>query len=188
MIRLATMVLLGLACATTHAAEIDLQRLFTLLKDAKPGRAEFVERKYLALLDKPLETRGELTFTPPDRMEKRTTAPKPERVVVDRERLTLERGGKAYTLGLRENPNVAALVESIRATLAGDLATLTRTYSAALSGSDADWRLLLRPLDPAIATLVERIEIRGAQAQVRTVEIHQADGDRSVMTITPAKG
>lgn len=171
-----------------NAADVDLQALFAKLKGAKPTRAEFVERKHLALLDRPVESRGELTFTPPDRMEKRTTVPKPERVVVERDRITLERGGKTYTLGLRENPNVAVLVESIRATLAGDLAALTRTYSVAASGSDADWRLVLRPLDPAIATLVERVEIRGAEAAVRTVEIFQADGDRSVMTIAPGKG
>ena len=78
------------------------------------------------------------------------------------------------------------LVESLRATLAGDLDALTRTYSVALTGNVARWRLTLRPLDASVAPLVERIEIGGAQAQVGTVEIFQPDGDRSVMTITPA--
>jgi hypothetical protein len=45
---------------------------------------------------------------------------------------------------------------------------------------------VLRPLDPSLATLVERIEIGGGEAQVRSVEIFQSDGDRSVMTIAPA--
>ena len=55
----------------------------------------------------------------------------------------------------------------------------------ALEGTEARWRLLLRPLDPAAAALVERVEIAGSGARVATVEIFQADGDRSVMTITP---
>ena len=88
-------------------------------------------------------------------------------------------------MGLRENPAVAVLVESIRSTLAGDLASLTRTYSAGLDGDAAAWKLKLRPLDPSLATLVERIEIAGSQAQVRTIEIFQADGDRSVMSLAP---
>ena len=45
---------------------------------------------------------------------------------------------------------------------------------------------VLRPLDASLTSLVERIEIGGVEAQVRTVEIFQADGDRSVMTISPA--
>ena len=174
-----------LLCGHAGAAQLGLAQLFDALSKHKPGRATFHERKHLALLDKPVESSGELEFTPPDRLEKRTLKPRPERVVAERDRITLERGGKTYTMGLRENPAVAVLIESIRATLAGDLPALTRTYSAALDGNEAQWRLVLRPLDPSLGTLVERVEIRGAQSLVRTVEIFQADGDRSVMTITP---
>ncbi len=139
----------------------------------------------MALLDRPLESTGELLFIPPDRLEKRTLKPKPESLVVDGDVVTLERGGKRRTLRLSGNPQVAVLVESIRGTLAGDLASLTRTYSAGLQGDSSRWRLVLRPLDPALGTIVEHIEISGSEAVVRTVEIFQADGDRSVMTIAP---
>lgn len=175
--------------ATLHAgaaAEWNVSRLFAMLAKEKPGRVKFEERKHLALLDRPLESSGELAFIPPHTMEKRTVSPRPERVVIDRERLTIERGGKTYSMGLRENPAVAVLVESIRSTLAGDLAALTRTYSAGLDGDAASWRLKLKPLDPSLATLVERVEIAGSHAQVRSVEIFQADGDRSVMSLAPA--
>ena len=167
------------------ATDWNVASLFDALARQHPGRAAFVEKKFLSILDRPVESSGELLFTPPDRIEKRTLLPKPESVVVDRESVTLDRAGKRHTLRLRENPAVAVLVESIRGTLAGDLATLTRTYSVALDGSPHRWRLTLRPLDPALGTLVERVEIGGAQARVATVEIFQADGDRSVMTLTP---
>lgn len=174
------------AATTARGADFNLATLFEALAKQRPGRATFQEKKHIALLDKPLESSGELVFTPPDRLEKRTLAPRPERVVADRERVTLERGGKSQTLGLREHPAIAVLVDSIRDTLAGDLQSLTRTYSAALEGDRARWKLRLKPLDPAIGTLVERIEIGGAGAQVRTVDIFQADGDRSSMTIAAA--
>jgi hypothetical protein len=184
--RRAVPLLVALACLLpAPAAAFDLPGLFAALAKRTPAKTAFHERKFLALLDKPVESRGELSFTPPDRLEKRTTSPKPERVIVDRERITLERAGRTYGMGLRENPGVAVLVESIRATLAGDLDALTRTYSVGLDGNESRWRLVLRPLDPAAATLVERIEIAGAQADVRSVEIFQADGDRSLMTIAP---
>ena len=175
-----------LACGVAAAADFNAAQLFAMLAKERPGRATFHEKKHLALLDRPVESTGELTFTPPDRMEKRTITPRPERVTIDRERLTLERGGKRHSLGLRENPSIAVLVESIRATLAGDLESVTRAYSVALDGSAARWRLTLRPLDADAARIVERIDISGEQARVKTVEILQADGDRSVMTVTPA--
>ena len=186
MIRAISSIALAVAALCAHAADWDVAALFGTLARERPGRAVFHEKKYISLLDRPVESSGELAFTPPDRLEKRTLKPRPERVLVDRDRVTLERGGKSMSMGLRENPAVAVLVESIRGTLAGDLQSLTRTYSVALDGTEARWRLVLRPLDPAAATLVERVEIAGSEGRVATVEIFQADGDRSVMTLTPA--
>ena len=174
--------------ALPAAADWGVAALFEQLAKNRPERTTFSEKKYLSLLDKPVESSGELSFTPPDRMEKKTLKPRPETVVVDRETVTLERGGKRHTLRLRENPSMAVLVESIRGTLAGDLAALTRTYSVALDGPQSRWRLVLRPLDPSLGTMVERVEIAGSQARVTTVEIFQADGDRSVMTLAAPRG
>ena len=182
---LAALALAACCMGSAAAAPFDVATLFERLAHERPGRASFRETKHLALLDKPVESSGELVFVPPDRLEKRTVTPKPEVVVVDRTTVSLERGGKRQTLDLRSNPTVAVLVESIRATLAGDLAGLTRVYSAALQGDEQRWQLTLRPLDPALGTLVERVQIAGAGARVQSVDIFQADGDRSTMTITP---
>jgi hypothetical protein len=168
-----------------QAADWGVHQLFAMLAKDRPGRATFQEKKFMALLDRPVESSGELAFTPPHTMEKRTLAPRAELVRVDRERVTLERGGKRHSIGLRENPAVAVLVESIRATLAGDLDAIVRAYSVAIEGAPTRWRLTLRPLDAAAAQIVERIDISGAESRVTTVEIRQADGDRSVMTVMP---
>lgn len=184
-LRAAAAIALCVAAPFATAADWGVAQLFESLSKQKALRATFRERKFLALLDQPVESSGELLFTPPDRLEKRTLKPRPESVWVDRERVTLERGGKRHTLALRDHPAVAVLVESIRGTLAGDLALLTKTYSAGLDGNAARWKLILRPLDPSLATLVERIEISGGEAQVRSVEIFQSDGDRSLMTLSP---
>jgi outer membrane lipoprotein-sorting protein len=183
-VRAALAILLAVS-ASASAADWDVAQLFDAFARHGAAHGAFTEKKFLALLERPVESSGELVFTPPDRLEKRTLKPRPESVVAERDVVTLERGGKRLALRLAENPQVAVLVESIRATLAGDLATLTRTYSAALDGGPTRWRLVLRPLDPALATLVQRIEIGGGGAEVRAVEIFQADGDRSVMTIAP---
>jgi len=176
-----------LACLLLPAAAqaYGVQELFQSLAGDKPRRASFQEKKTIALLDKPVESSGELVFTPPARLEKRTSKPRTESIVVEGDIATIERGGKRQTLRLSQYPGVAVLIDSIRSTLAGDLKTLTKTYSAAVAGDAALWRLTLRPIDPSLGTFVEHIEIAGSKGQVRTVEIFQADGDRSVMTLTP---
>jgi outer membrane lipoprotein carrier protein LolA len=175
-----------LAASAAHAAW-DVGALMDLLRAHPPGRARFNETRYVSILDRPLESSGELVFTPPDRLEKRVTSPGSERLVVDRERLVIERAGRRQVMSLADYPQVAALIESIRGTLAGDREALERRYALALQGDARAWRLELRPRDAAIAQLVKRVEIQGSGAQVQRVAIEQADGDHSFMQITPEK-
>jgi outer membrane lipoprotein-sorting protein len=169
-----------------HAAPAwDLGRLMECLAANPGGRATFEETKYLSMLEAPLESSGELLYQRPDRLEKRTLRPAPENLVLDGTELTVERAGQRIGLRLGEHPEVAALVDSIRGTLAGDREALEGTYRLTLRGTEGNWSLLLVPRDPRMAALLDRILMSGRQGQVRTVEIRRADGDRSVMTVEP---
>lgn len=149
------------------------------------ARATFVERKYLAVLDQPVESRGELSFTAPDRLEKRTLAPRAEALVLEGDTLTVEQAGRRRRLSLSANPEAATFVESMRGTLAGDLATLQKYYALDLGGRRERWELQLVPQQAGMAKIVRRIRIEGSGPTVRRVVFEQADGDRSEMQITP---
>lgn len=173
--------------APAFAAAFDLAGLMQLLRAERPAHARFHETRFLALLERPLESSGELVFTPPDRLEKRTTSPGAERLVAQGDRVTIERAGRTETVSLAQYPQVGVLVESIRGTLAGDRAALERAYTIALAGEAKAWRMTLRPRDAEVAKLVERVTIAGSAGVVQRIEIDQADGDRSLMQITPRR-
>src|SRR5450759_5396544 len=156
------------------------------LSRVKIAKAKFVERKYLSMLNAPLEFSGILIYTAPGRLEKYTLLPKPESLVLEHDKLTMENKGRNQrrTLVLQDYPVIWAFIESIRSTLAGDLQTLNRFYRASLEGSEDKWRLSLKPAEPTMQTVVKEIHIGGSRNRVRTIEIIEAEGDRSVMTIT----
>ena len=156
----------------------------TLAKN-RQGTASFTEKKYLALLEQPVQSSGELLFIAPSHLEKRTLKPHVESMVLDGDTLTLERDRRKRVMQLADYPEVAGMIESIRATLAGDRAALERLYRPALEGSSASWTLVLTPLDPKMGAVVSRIRMEGREDRVLVVEIQQADGDRSVMHIEP---
>lgn len=174
--------LLGLCCAPAFAAW-DVTQLMQALAQNKSGRASFVETKYIALLDKPVESSGELLYTAPDRLEKRTLKPRPESMLIESGNLTVERGKRRMVLRLQEHPELAAFTESIRGTLAGDAVALKRIYNLDLEGSEERWTLTLRPVETRMLEVVQRIRIAGSRAEVKSIEIEQADKDRSVMLI-----
>lgn len=180
---IALLVLLAMQPALSFAAAWDIDQLMQSLAKTKAGRAAFVEKKYLALLDRPVESSGELRYTAPDRLEKRTVKPKPETMLIDGDLLVLERGRQKHTLQLQEYPELGGFINSIRGTLSGDRKALERSFRLKLEGPADRWTLTLFPSDAKLATSVHLIEITGVRDNVRSINIIQTDGDRSLMTI-----
>jgi outer membrane lipoprotein-sorting protein len=166
-----------------QAAPLSIAQLMAGLAKHPQGAATFTEKKFIAILDQPIVSSGELLFIAPARLEKRTLKPRPETMVLDGDTLTLERGQRKHVLQLKDYPEVASMIVSIRATLAGDRKALERVYHLALDGGNERWALALTPLDPKVGAVIARIRMEGVQDVVRSVEILQADGDRSLMTI-----
>lgn len=169
---------------SVSAAKWDLGQLMQSLAQVKNIQGQFVERKYLSILNAPLEFSGTLFYTAPSHLEKRTLLPKPESMVLDQDRLTLERKNQRRSLVLQDYPVIWAFVEGIRSTLAGDLQTLSRFYRVNLEGSVNQWRLVLVPSEPQMQGVVSEIHISGSKNRVASIEILETGGDRSVMTIT----
>lgn len=170
----------------TASAAWGVDQLMSALAQRKSGRVRFTETKYLAMLERPVVSSGELVFVAPDHLEKRTVTPKPENLVLDGDMMTVERGGKRFVMPLQNYPEIAAFIESIRGTLAGNRNALERYYRLGIEGRAARWTLTLTPADSRMAGIVKQIRIDGARDTLDSVVIVQADGDRSVMQIKTA--
>jgi len=175
-----------LAALTLPAfAAFDVGQLMNELANHKGGKAKFVEKKYISLLDKPLVSTGEMSYTAPDRLEKRTLTPKVETLLLDKDMLSIERDKQKLTINLSNQPEALAFIDSIRGTLSGNRAALEKNYLLHLAGTPDKWVLTLLPSEQKIAALVLRIVVSGSKNQIRSIEYLQADGDRSVMNIEP---
>jgi outer membrane lipoprotein-sorting protein len=174
------------AQVSAQASEWGLEQLMQELAQVKSAKARFTERKHMAILSAPLDSSGTLIYTAPSRLEKHTTAPRQESMILDRDRLTLENKerNQRRSIALSDYPVVWAFVESVRSTLAGDLPTLRRFYQISFEGSRREWRLLLKPVEPAMLEVVSEIRIGGSMSQIGSVEFVEANGDHSTMTIT----
>ena len=180
------LLLLFATAFSSPAAGWDLERLMQDLGQVKVAKGRFVERKYLAILTAPLESSGTLIYIAPSRLEKHTLAPRAESLVLERDQLTIEskQPDRRRTVALQDYPAVWAFVESIRSTLAGDLALLQRFYEITLDGEERKWRLVLKPRDPKMQELMSEIRIGGSRSWINSIEFFEPGGDRSVMTIT----
>ena len=180
------LLLFATAAVAAEPAGWDIARLMQDLAQVKIAKGRFVERKYLGILTAPLESSGTLIYIAPSRLEKHTLTPRDERLVLEGDRLTIEsqQTKRRRTLVLQDYPVIWMFVESIRSTLAGDLALLQRFYEITLEGEERKWRLVLKPIDPKMQELISEIRIGGSRSRIDSIEFFESGGDRSVMTIT----
>jgi outer membrane lipoprotein-sorting protein len=183
--RVSAIFLLSLAMVPTisFAAEWGMDQLMQSLATTKSSRATFVEKKYIAMLDRPLESSGELLYVAPDRLEKRTIKPKPESMLIDGEILVIERAGRKRTLQIQDYPELASFIDSVRGTLAGDRKALELSYKLKLEGDVEHWTLTLIPTNKKMAATIQQILIAGSRGNIATIDVIQSDQDHSLMTI-----
>lgn len=171
--------------AAAAQSELTLESLLARIGGRKEQQARFVEKKYLALLDAPVESSGTLRYRAPDRLEKNTDRPVKESLMLDGDQLVIERNGRRRSLPAAQLPGVAALVGGLRDTLGGDAEALRRVFKVVLQGGASSWQIDLLPSDVTVAQLVTRVTLRGREDRLLEVETMQADRDRSVMTLAP---
>jgi hypothetical protein len=156
------------------------------LAKAPQRRAKFVEDKHLAALSTPLHSEGDLAYRKPDHLEKITTAPQYESLVVDGDQLAIKGSPSdaAKMFDVNAHPELGILVATVRGALAGDLPLLRRYYDLTGTGTTQSWSIILHPRDATVARLVKQVQIVG-DSELRGIQSLFPNGDSDTLTITP---
>jgi hypothetical protein len=171
------------SCAEGTPAMFD--DVMALLAQRQHAEATFTEEKQLAVLTQPLHSSGRLIYDAPDHLEERTLTPRPQSLILDHGQLSMKMGARSRTVRLADYPQLAPLIDSIRATLAGDKAGLERIFTLSFAGSLEHWQLQLTPRD--VHSLLTQIDVSGSRDAIYEVRMRQRDGDQSIMHIVTAE-
>jgi Outer membrane lipoprotein carrier protein LolA-like len=155
------------------------------LSSVKSAKAEFTETRYLKLLVTPVQSSGVLTYTAPDRFEKLTLKPIEEKMTIAKHLVTLEEPskGRKNTITPNSFPALSALIDALRGALSGNANLLTETFKIKIEGSLGLWKLTLIPKESVQYGYIHKITISGKQDAIELMEVLQADGDRSMLSL-----
>ncbi len=163
---------------------VELQEIMVSLAHKKEKTARFKEEKFLTVLEKPLQAEGTLHFRAPDYLEKITTEPRQERLVVEGDIASIfDEQGEPQTLSLKYYPPLKELLNGIRFTLLGNLDALTHDYELDFSGDCHQWSLTLLPKSVSALSIIERIIILGVKDHIENITLVESNGDFTIMKI-----
>lgn len=189
--RLSSFLMLVLVTAALFVAPtwaqspFELPQLMQLLAQVKSGEATFTEKRSVAMLERPLEFSGRLSFEAPDTFVRENLKPRQERLAVVGKQMTMSMGSRSRTVPVDSVPEASVIVEAIRGTMTGNQDALEKHFTTTVTGTPQRWSLELVPREHRLREQISVLRLAGQQNVVREVAITMADGDRSVMTIEP---
>ena len=183
-----TVLLIAAPSYADDSSDALLKNVMARLANVKSAKADFIEKRFVKLLTAPVESRGVLIYTAPDRFEKHTKNPVEERMTVERDMVTLDNVArkKKQQIFIPQFPALAAIVDAMRGALSGNLSQLQQAFAIQVSGTPKLWKLHLVPLEASQYAYIHAVDVSGRDDFIESIEILQSDGDRSIMSMTRA--
>ncbi|MDO5058402.1 MAG: outer membrane lipoprotein carrier protein LolA [Neisseria sp.] len=149
----------------------------------KSGNVEgrFVQQRYLKSLPKPMTAHGKFVLQPGKGLLWLMEKPFDNRLRVRADGI-MQWNGKNWSAAKSgaqavQNRQIALFLDL----LGGNTQGLAQHFELKLSGTPQRWALRLQPKTALMKQVFEHIDISGGQT-VRRVELHEKQGDRTVMT------
>lgn len=172
----------------------DAKSLFALFRAMNGLEATFTEQKHLALLAKPLRSKGRLMFfrTEPGKpgyLARMVDEPEPSSVRITPDELRMTNRDGTEVVDLRRSDDVRVFVTSLVRVFEGDEATLAKAFDVSYTPdpkNDAAWSLRLVPKDKPLNQMLGALTLSGEGEAVTKIEIKEPNGDRTETKITAA--
>ncbi|KAB7624180.1 LolA-related protein [Alkalilimnicola sp. S0819] len=177
---------LALCSLPLAAAELNLERLLARFAEQAELRLDYRETRHMEMLGGELENSGQLIFRAPDYLRKEQRRPQPLVLEIEADEARILREGReTRAIALSSQPQLAALIGALRATLAGDADALRARYEADLRGDQDDWTLTLTPRAGTRSGRIEQLRMHGSQARVRRVRIDETGDNWTLLELGP---
>lgn len=166
-----------------------LASLLEQFKGVQTLSATFVEEKNIALLSEPLVNWGQIDYSKPRRLERRTTKPFESLWRLDGHLVTVEDAGERTMIDLDEYPDALLLATAFMDVLEGDVDQLRKNFRVGFAPQHADtpWSIELTPLRNGRRALFRRIEISGLGVLVERLIIAESSGDKSTTNFSDVR-
>ena len=161
-----------------------LTRLFAVLASSPGLEARFTEVKKISLMKAPQRKNGTIHFAPPDLLVQRGSGASPSILIIDSEKLKVQRGERRKTIDLKAQPGIEAVTRSMSAIFRGDLARLRASFDLEWSEGPSGWALKLRPRHGPMNRVIQLIELKGEEEEVHQLRVVELSGDETKTSYT----
>ena len=164
-------------CAAAPATGADpLTQIAARLETRSTGRAEFVQTRTMADLERPQVARGRLVWSPAGVIWQIEQPFRTTYVMRDEGTVEIAADGSRTARNARDEPAASRVIRFLRALLRGDARSLGDMFDADARLQDDRWKIALAPRRGPMSPYLKIVEVGGADF-VETVRIDDTNGN-----------
>lgn len=151
-------------------------------------RGSFKQLKYLAELEQPLVSTGHFVMAAGKGLIWQVKNPVQTKLLITRDYLVRHTNGQRVAhINAEDQPALRVVAAVLLAVFQTDLEQLKQYFEIDKKQVDSNqWRMTLDPANAGVAKFIECIRVQGGD-HIRRIEIHQPNGDRSVIKLHPTE-
>ncbi|PJK14109.1 fatty acyl CoA synthetase [Lysobacteraceae bacterium NML07-0707] len=173
-----------LAPMAQAGSNIDSDWILARLARPAPMQTDFVELRSSRLLKKPLRISGQYRRPDENTLVREVRAPYAEVTTIGQGQVSIARGnGQTRRVPLARVPQLAGIQASFGALLAGDAATIKRSFALQTQGSREAWQMRMTPNDAAMKQHLQDITLHGRGMELRCIETRAVAGEEVQRTL-----
>jgi len=139
-------------------------------------KGNFEQEKKINRLNRVLVSSGNFLIVPELGMVWDTLKPFPSAMTLGKNYILQSRGGKRTVLSAVGNETFIRMAEVIRAVFTANTEKLTENFEIYFTGVNTNWEMGLVPKDKFIASITERIVMKG-DSSIKSILIYEQNGD-----------
>lgn len=184
---LAACSVLGASTWATDAAADDvddaLARITKARAKIKTLQAPFEQKRIIGLLASEVESKGKLTLVRPDRLRWDLYPPDDVTYWIGPEGLAMRNKDGVTKIGKASSNKFAAVLGDLMIMLGGDMKKLKKRYDITVKKDGDKLALTAKPTAKEVKKHIAKLELFTDEdaSVIRTVEIHEKSGDKSVI-------
>jgi hypothetical protein len=156
-----------------------LERIRSRLAPPGPFVADFTEKRFIAVLTEPLESRGIMRCIPGQGLVWETQSPVQRSSTITQQGITEVHGSSAVTTAT-DSTRVSQVLLSL---LSGSVDNSSDYFDLYVSGNETQWEIRLVPRDDLVRQVISIVSIRGS-LRPQQLEVAHASGDRVVTSFS----
>ena len=159
------------------------RKILKSISRSKKKTLKFVETKVVHSLGLKLKSSGTYFFRSPQIFEKITEYPSWERVLIEKNSMSIENENGTDILYLQQHPSLRIVVNSIRSVFVGNLVSLRDAFEIKFLAHGEKWSFQLTPKPSDFEQAVQSVIFSGIRSHVSNIRINQFDGDEILISL-----